>query len=174
MKISSSQSLAFLAAIGILLLFVFGTEREFSVPVKTINEYDKMMARNAKANTIKQSIVSTLEMVAYKEWAIDSLRLVEQKYESMDSVLIQRLEDIKFEFGYSGMLEKINYNKTAQLSGIVKGSDQNINVEEKKERIIDEIDSLKNILSHQRRSLDTLRSLSRYKFYLDQPRFNKE
>jgi hypothetical protein len=92
----------------------------------------------------------------------------------MDSVLIQRLEDIKFEFGYSGMLEKINYDKTAQLSSIVKGSDQNINVEEKKERIIDEIDSLKNILSHQRRSLDTLRSLSRYKFYLDQPRFNNE
>lgn len=174
MKISSSQSLAFFAAIGILLLFVFGTEREFSVPVKSINEYDKMMARNAKANTIKQSIVSTLEMVAYKEWAVDSLRLVEQKYESMDSVLIQRLEDIKFEFGYSGMLEKINDDKTAQLSGIVKGSNQNINIEEKKERIINEIDSLKNILSHQRRSLDTLRSLSRYKFYLDQPRFNNE
>jgi len=60
------------------------------------------------------------------------------------------------------------------LSGIVKGSNQNINIEEKKERIIGEIDSLKNILSHQRRSLDTLRSLSRYKFYLDQPRFNNE
>ena len=104
MKISSSQSLAFFAAIGIILLFVFGTEREFSMPVQTINEYDKMMVRNTKANTIKQSIVSTLEMIAYKEWAVDSLRLIEQKYESMDSVLIQRLEDIKFEFGYSGML----------------------------------------------------------------------
>ena len=102
-----------------------------------------MMVRNTKANTIKQSIVSTLEMIAYKEWAVASLRLVEQKYESMDSVLIQRLEDIKFEFGYSGMLEKINYDKTAQLSGIVKGGEQNINVEEKKERIINEIDSLK-------------------------------
>ena len=84
MKISSSQSLAFFAAIGIILLFVFGTEREFSMPVKTINEYDKMMVRNTKANTIKQSIVSTLEMIAYKEWAVDSLRLIEQKYESMD------------------------------------------------------------------------------------------
>ena len=174
MKISSSQSLAFFAAIGIILLFVFGTEGEFSMPVETINEYDKMMVRNTKSNTIKQSIVSTLEMIAYKEWAVDSLRLIEQKYESMDSVLIQRLEDIKFEFGYSGMLEKINYDKTAQLSGIVKGGDQNINVEEKKERIIDQIDSLKIILSFHRRSLDTLRSLSRYKFYLDQPRFNNK
>jgi len=174
MKISFSQSLAFFAAIGIILLFVFGTEREFSMPVETINEYDKMMVRNTKANTIKQSIVSTLEMIAYKEWAVDSIRLIEQKYESMDSVLIQRLEDIKFEFGYSGMLEKINDDMTEQLSGIVKGDDQNNNIEEKKERIIDEIDSLKNILSHQRRSLDTLRSLSRYKFYLDQPRFNNE
>ena len=174
MKISFSQSLAFFAAIGIILLFVFGTEREFSMPVETINEYDKMMARNAKANTIKQSIVSTLEMVAYKEWAVDSLRLVEQKYESMDSILIQRLEDIKFEFGYSGMLEKINYNKTVQLGGIVIDSDSNLNVVEKKESIFDEIDSLKNILNSHRRSLDTLRSLSRYKFYLDQPRFNNK
>ena len=41
MKISSSQSLSFFAAIGIILLFVFGTEREFSMPVETINEYDK-------------------------------------------------------------------------------------------------------------------------------------
>ena len=174
MKISSSQVLAFLAAIGILLLFVFGTEREFVMPVKTINEYDKMMVRNNKANTIKQSIVSTLEMIAYKQWAIDSLTLIEQKYESMDSILIQRLEDIKFEFGYSGMLEKINYNKTVQLGGIVIDSDSNLNVVEKKESIFDEIDSLKNILSSHRRSLDTLRSLSRYKFYLNQPRFSNE
>ena len=57
---------------------------------------------------------------------------------------------------------------------IVKDDKQNINVEEKKERIIDEIDSLKIILSYHRRSLDTLRSLSRYKFYLDQPRFNNK
>ena len=34
--------------------------------------------------------------------------------------------------------------------------------------------SLRNILSYHRRSLDTLRSLSRYKFYLDQPRFNNK
>ena len=114
MKISSStQYLSFFVAIGIILMFIFGTEREFTMPVVKTNDYDKMMMKNNKANTIKKTIVSTLEKIAYKKWAIDSLVLVEQKYESMDSVLIERLEDIKFEFGYSNMLEKIENNKTA-------------------------------------------------------------
>ena len=172
MKISSSsQYLSFLVAIGIILLFIFGTEREFTMPVEKTNNYNKMMMKNNKANTIKKSIVSTLEQIAYKQWAIDSLVLVEQKYESMDSVLIERLEDIKFEFGYSNMLEKIENNKTAQLGSIINIGDQNLNVAQKKRRIMDDIDSLKNILSFHRKSLDTLRSLNRYKFYLDQPRF---
>jgi len=172
MKISSSsQYLSFLVAIGIILLFIFGTEREFTMPVEKTNNYNKMMMKNNKANTIKKSIVSTLEQIAYKQWAIDSLFLIEQKYESMDSVLIERLEDIKFEFGYSNMLEKIENNKTAQLGSIINIGDQNLNVAQKKRRIMDDIDSLKNILSFHRKSLDTLRSLNRYKFYLDQPRF---
>ena len=172
MKISSSsQYLSFLVAIGIILLFIFGTEREFTMPVEKTNNYNKMMMKNNKANTIKKSIVSTLEQIAYKQWAIDSLFLIEQKYESMDSVLIERLEDIKFEFGYSNMLEKIENNKTAQLGSIINIGDQNLNVAQKKRRIMEDIDSLKNILSFHRKSLDTLRSLSRYKFYLDQPRF---
>ena len=172
MKISSSsQYLSFLVAIGIILLFIFGTEREFTMPVEKTNNYNKMMMKNNKANTIKKSIVSTLEQIAYKQWAIDSLFLIEQKYESMDSVLIERLEDIKFEFGYSNMLEKIENNKTAQLGSIINIGDQNFNIAQKKRRIMDDIDSLKNILSFHRKSLDTLRSLSRYKFYLDQPRF---
>ena len=170
MKISSSQILAFFAAIGIVFLFVFGTERDFTMPTETVNEYDKMMVRNKKANKIKKSIISTLERIAYKEWAIDSLVLIEKKYESMDSVLIQRLEDIKFEFGYSNMLKKINNDKTTLLDK-EKMDNQNINIELQKLLILDEIDSLKNILSYHRRSLDTLRSLSRHKFYLNQPRF---
>lgn len=170
MKISSSQLLAFFAAIGIVFLFVFGTERDFTMPTETVDEYDKMMIRNKKANKIKKSIISTLERIAYKEWAIDSLVLIEKKYESMDSVLIQRLEDIKFEFGYSNMLKKINNDKTTLLDK-EKMDNQNINIELQKSLILDEIDSLKNILSYHRRSLDTLRSLSRHKFYLNQPRF---
>ena len=170
MKISSSQILAFFAAIGVIILFIFGTERDFTMPTETVNEYDKMMVRNKKANKIKKSIISTLERIAYKEWAIDSLVLIEKKYESMDSVLIQRLEDIKFEFGYSGMLKKINNDKTTQLDK-EKMENQDINIELQKLLILDEIDSLKSILSYHRKSLDTLRSLSRHKFYLNQPRF---
>lgn len=170
MKISSSQILSFFAAIGIVFLYIFGTERDFIITENTENEYAKMMDRNSKANEIKKSIISTLELIAYKEWAVDSLVLIEKKYESMDSVLIQRLEDIKFEFGYSGMLKKINSNKNTQLD---LGKDQNkdINIQLQKLLILDEIDSLNNTLSYHRRSLDTLRSLSRYKFYLNQPRF---
>ena len=162
--------LAFFAALGIIFLFVFGTERDFRMPVETVNEYDQMMVRNKKANKIKKSIISTLESIAYKEWAIDSLVLIEQKYESMDSVLIQRLEDIKFEFGYSDMLQKINSDKTTKLEK-EKMDNQDINIELQKLLILDEIDSLKDILSYHRRSLDTLRSISRHKFYLNQPRF---
>ena len=170
MKISSSQMLAFFAALGIIFLFVFGTERDFRMPVEKVNEYDQMMVRNKKANKIKKSIISTLESIAYKEWAIDSLVLIEQKYESMDSVLIQRLEDIKFEFGYSDMLQKINSDKATKLEK-EKMDNQDINIELQKLLILDEIDSLKDILSYHRRSLDTLRSISRHKFYLNQPRF---
>ena len=162
--------LAFFAALGIIFLFVFGTERDFTMPVETVNEYDQMMVRNKKANKIKKSIISTLESIAYKEWAIDSLVLIEQKYESMDSVLIQRLEDIKFEFGYSDMLQKINSDKTTKLEK-EKMDNQDVNIELQKLLILDEIDSLKDILSYHRRSLDTLRSISRHKFYLNQPRF---
>ena len=170
MKISSSQILAFFAAIGVIFLFIFGTERDFTMPTETVNEYDKMMVRNKKANKIKKSIISTMERIAYKEWAIDSLVLIEKKYDSMDSVLIQRLEDIKFEFGYSEMLKKINNDKTTSLDK-EKMDNQDINIELQKLLILDEIDSLKNILSYHRKTLDTLRSLSRHKFYLNQPRF---
>ena len=174
MNISSTQLLSFFAAIGILILFIFGTEREYRVPVKSVKDYDKMMTKNNKANNLKRSIVSTLEMIAYKEWAIDSLNLVEKKYDSMDSILIQRLQDIEFEFGYSDMLNKINHEKKVQLdSGKIKRY-ESLTVDEKKMLILFEIDSLKSVLGYHRRSLDTLRSLSRHKFYLKQPRFGED
>ena len=91
MKFSFSQYLSLFIAIGIVMLFIFGTEREFNMSVKPVNDYDEMMIKNKKANVIKRSIIATLEQLAYKEWAIDSLVLVEKKYKSMDSVLIERL-----------------------------------------------------------------------------------
>ena len=36
----------------------------------------------------------------------------------MDSVLIQRLEDIKFEFGYSEMLTRINEEKDIRIDSV--------------------------------------------------------
>ena len=174
MNISPTQLLLFFAAIGVLVLFIFNSGEEYRLPVESVNDYDNMMTKNKKANNLKKSIVSTLEMIAYKEWAIDSLNLVEKKYDSMDSILIRRLQDIEFEFGYSDMLNKINHEKKVQLdSGKIKRY-ESLTVDEKKMLILFEIDSLKSVLGYHRRSLDTLRSLSRHKFYLKQPRFGED
>ena len=48
-----------------------------------------------------------------------------------------------------------------------------MNIELEKMLIQYELDSLNDVLGFHRRSLDTLRSLSRYKFYLNQPRFGQ-
>ena len=104
--------------------------------------------------------------------AKDELALIEKKYESMDSVLIQRLEDIKFEFGYSEMLVRINEEKKIRIDS-VDSKRPKMNIELEKMLIQYELDSLNNVLRFHRRSLDTLRSLSRYKFYLNQPRFGQ-
>ena len=172
MNINTSQFLALLLAIGVIMLYIFGVERDYSFDTKDVNEYDKLMARNEKSNRIKKSIISTLENIAYKQWALDSLTLVEKKYESMDSVLIQRLEDIKFEFGYSEMLARINEEKKIRIDS-VDSKRPEVNIELEKMLIQYELDSLNNVLGFHRRSLDTLRSLSRYKFYLNQPRFGQ-
>ena len=172
MNINTSQLLALLLAIAVVMLYIFGVEREYSFVTKDVNEYDKLMVRNEKSNRIKKSIISTLEKIAYKEWEMDSLTLIKKKYESMDSVLIQRLEDIKFEFGYSEMLKKINQEKEIRID-TANSKRPEVNIEFEKMLIQYELDSLNNVLGFHRRSLDTLRSLSRYKFYLNQPRFGQ-
>ena len=172
MNINTSQLLALLLAIAVVMLYIFGVEREYSFVTKDVNEYDKLMVRNEKSNRIKKSIISTLEKIAYKEWEMDSLTLIKKKYESMDSVLIQRLEDIKFEFGYSEMLKKINQEKEIRID-TVNSKRPEVNIEFEKMLIQYELDSLNNVLGFHRRSLDTLRSLGRYKFYLNQPRFGQ-
>jgi|TARA_B100000497_G_C7601336_1_gene361297 homospermidine synthase len=172
MKFNISQFLALLIAIGVVMLFIFGPERKYLPPIKVVNEYDEVLIKNKKSNRIKKSIISTLELIAYKEWSLDSLILIEKKYESMDSVLIQRLEDIKFEFGYSEMLKKVNEEKGLRLDS-TNIKEPNLNIELEKLIIKHELDSLIYALSFHRKSLDTLRSLSRYKFYLKQPRFGQ-
>ena len=78
MNINTSQLLALLLAIGVIMLYIFGVERDYSFVTKDVNEYDKLMVRNEKSNRIKKSIISTLENIAYKEWALDSLALIEK------------------------------------------------------------------------------------------------
>ena len=172
MNINTSQFLALLLAIAVVMLYIFGVEREYSFVTKDVNEYDKLMVRNEKSNRIKKSIISTLEKIAYKEWEMDSLTLIKKKYESMGSVLIQRLEDIKFEFGYSEMLKKINQEKEIRID-TADSKRLEVSIEFEKMLIQYELDSLNTVLGFHRRSLDTLRSLSRYKFYLNQPRFSQ-
>ena len=172
MNINTSQLLAILLAIGVIILYILGDERDYSFVTKDVNEYNKLMVRNEKSNLIKKSIISNLENIAYKELALDSLALIEKKYESMDSVLIQRLEDIKFEFGYSEMLMRINEEKEIRIDS-VDSKRPEMNIELEKMLIQFELDSLNDVLGFHRRSLDTLRSLSRYKFYLNQPRFGQ-
>ena len=77
------------------------------------SSYDEMMLLNEKVNKEKRAIISTLEHIAYKEWEIDSVTLFVSKYPLMDSVLLKRLHDIEFEFGYSDLLERIEgFKKT--------------------------------------------------------------
>ena len=172
MNIKKSQFLALLIAIGIIMLFIFGAKEDYVPATKIVNEYDQVLVKNQKSNHIKKSIISTLELIAYKEWALDSVILIKKKYDSMDSVFIQRLEDIKFEFGYSEMLKKVSQKKGVRLDSInVKKPELNLDLE--KLLIKHELDSLIDVLSFHRKSLDTLRSLSRHKFYLNQPRFSQ-
>ena len=57
MNINISQLLALVIAIGVILLFIFGPEKDYVRPTKTVNEYDKVMIRNEKSNRIKKSII---------------------------------------------------------------------------------------------------------------------
>ena len=42
MNINTSQLLALLLAIGVIMLYIFGVERDYSFVTKDVNEYDKL------------------------------------------------------------------------------------------------------------------------------------
>ena len=173
MKIKILTSIfSLIFGLGIIGLFIYRADFEYRPPKKPINNYNKMIIRNNKANGIKQSIVSTLEKIAYMQWSIDSLELVENKYKIMDSTLIERLEDIRFEFGFSDMLANIEKERSLEVDGYKYKDKQSLSISDKKGLIISQIDSLRFALDYHKRSLDTVRSLSRHKFYLKQPRFS--
>ena len=167
-----SQLIALFIGIGIIVLFIYSAKPDLIPEDKPINNYDKLLHRNEKANDLKRSIVSTLENIAYMQWSIDSLDLIEKKYDNMDSTLIERLEDIKFEFGFSNMLEKIKLERNKHVGNFINQYGEQLSIADKKSIIFSKIDSLRYELAYHQRSLDTVRSLSRHKFYLNQPRFN--
>ena len=167
-----SQLIALFIGIGIIVLFIYSAKPDLIPEDVPINNYDKLLHRNEKANDLKRSIVSTLENIAYMQWSIDSLDLIEKKYDNMDSTLIERLEDIKFEFGFSNMLEKIKLERNKHLGDFINQYGEQLSIADKKSIIFTKIDSLRYELAYHQRSLDTVRSLSRHKFYLNQPRFN--
>ena len=167
-----SQLIALFIGIGIIVLFIYSAKPDLITEDIPINNYDKLLHRNEKANDLKRSIVSTLEDIAYMQWSIDSLDLIEKKYDNMDSTLIERLEDIKFEFGFSNMLEKIKSERNKHVGNLINQYGEQLSIADKKSIIFAKIDSLRYELAYHQRSLDTVRSLSRHKFYLNQPRFN--
>ena len=71
--------------------------------------------------------------------------LIEKKYESMDSVLLQRLEDIRFEFGYSEMLQKIKSEKEIRLDSL-DGKKSEMNIQLEKLLIQYDLDSLNELV----------------------------
>ncbi len=70
------------------------------------------------------------------------------------------------------MLQKIKSEKEIRLDSL-DGKKSEMNIQLEKLLIQYDLDSLNDVLGYHRRSLDTLRSVSRYKFYLKQPRFTE-
>ena len=165
-----NQITSFLLAVGILLLFAFSKKEETDSSIE-YTYYDEMMILNEKVNAGKRTIISTLENIAYKEWEIDSVSLFLSKYPLMDSVLLRKLHDIEFEFGYSNLLEKIESNQSIS-PGSLTDSAMEQRVENETALLKDELKLLNDELIKHKTSLDSLRSQHPFKYYLNQARYN--
>ena len=165
-----NQITSFLLAVGILLLFAFSKKEETDSSIE-YTYYDEMMILNEKVNAEKRTIISTLENIAYKEWEIDSVSLFLSKYPLMDSVLLRKLHDIEFEFGYSNLLEKIESNQSIS-PGSLTDSAMEQRVENETDLLKDELKLLNDELIKHKTSLDSLRSQHPFKYYLNQARYN--
>ena len=135
------------------------------------SSYDEMMLLNEKVNKQKRAIISTLEHIAYKEWEIDSVTLFVSKYPLMDSVLLKRLHDIEFEFGYSDLLERI---RSSQSISPISFTDSAIKQRTENETALlrQELSLLNAELLKHRNSLDSMRAFYPFKYYLNQPRYD--
>ena len=60
MKLNISQFFALLISIGVLMLFIFRSEKEYLPPKKVVNEYDKVLIKNKKSNKITMLLIDNL------------------------------------------------------------------------------------------------------------------
>ena len=135
------------------------------------SSYDEMMLLNEKVNKEKRAIISTLEHIAYKEWEIDSVTLFVSKYPLMDSVLLKRLHDIEFEFGYSDLLERIRSSQSISPKSFTDSAIKQ-RTEDETALLREKLSYLNDELFKHRNSLDSLRLFYPFKYYLNQPRYD--
>jgi len=168
-KNRANQLASFLIAVGILALFAFSKKEEIDTSIE-YSSYDEMMVLNKKITSKKKAIISTLEDIAYKEWEIDSVTLFLSKYPLMDSLLLKKLKDIEFEFGYSDLLQKIESSQSVPPESLTD-SDMERRIEIETALLKEDLKDLNLKLVARRKMLDSLMMSNPFKYYLRLDRF---
>ena len=168
-KSRANQLASFLIAVGILVLFSFSKKEEIDTSIE-YSSYDEMMVLNKKITSKKKAIISTLEDIAYKEWEIDSVTLFLSKYPLMDSLLLKKLKDIEFEFGYSDLLQKIESSQSVPPESLTDSAMER-RIEIETALLKEDLKDLNLKLVARRKMLDSLMMSNPFKYYLRLDRF---
>ena len=168
-KSRANQLVSFLMAVGILVLFAFSKKEEIDTSIE-YSSYDEMMVLNKKITSKKKAIISTLEDIAYKEWEIDSVTLFLSKYPLMDSLLLKKLKDIEFEFGYSDLLQKIESSQSVPPESLTDSAMER-RIEIETALLKEDLKDLNLKLVARRKMLDSLMMSNPFKYYLRLDRF---
>ena len=168
-KNRANQLASFLIAVGILVLFAFSKKEEIDTSIE-YSSYDEMMVLNKKITSKKKAIISTLEDIAYKEWEIDSVTLFLSKYPLMDSLLLKKLKDIEFEFGYSDLLQKIESSQSVPPESLTDSAMER-RIEIETSLLKEDLKDLNLKLVARRKMLDSLMMSNPFKYYLRLDRF---
>ena len=168
-KNRANQLASFLIAVGILVLFAFSKKEEIDTAIE-YSSYDEMMVLNKKITSKKKAIISTLEDIAYKEWEIDSVTLFLSKYPLMDSLLLKKLKDIEFEFGYSDLLQKIESSQSVPPESLTDSAMER-RIEIETALLKEDLKDLNLKLVARRKMLDSLMMSNPFKYYLRLDRF---
>ena len=168
-KNRANQLASFLIAVGILALFAFSKKEEIDTSIE-YSSYDEMMVLNKKITSKKKAIISTLEDIAYKEWEIDSVTLFLSKYPLMDSLLLKKLKDIEFEFGYSDLLQKIESSQSVPPESLTDSAMER-RIEIETALLKEDLKDLNLKLVAHRKMLDSLMMSNPFKYYLRLDRY---